>query len=60
LIVGLRVRNVDRAGDAVDVTAHYLFAAHQLDLSRISHSVQGPYGTPHPRLPLMPESDPEM
>jgi hypothetical protein len=37
LTVGLRVRDVDGAGDAVDVTAHYLIAAHQLDLSRISH-----------------------
>src|SRR6266403_5074184 len=37
LTVGLRVRNVDCAGDAVDVTAHYLIAAHQIDLSRISH-----------------------
>jgi hypothetical protein len=37
LIVGLRVRNVDGAGDAVDVTAHYLIVAHQLDLSRIPH-----------------------
>src|SRR6476646_9352504 len=37
LTVGLRVRNVDCAGDAVDVTAHYLMAAHQLDLGRISH-----------------------
>jgi hypothetical protein len=36
LIVGLRVCNVDCAGDAVDVTAHNLIAAHQLDLSRIS------------------------
>jgi len=37
LTVGLRVRDVDCAGDAVDVTAHDLSAAHQLDLSRISH-----------------------
>src|ERR1700686_1018555 len=37
LTVGLCVRNVDCAGDAVDVTAHDLIAAHQLDLSRISH-----------------------
>src|ERR1700761_8262380 len=37
LTVGLCVRNVDCAGDAVDVTAHYLIAAHQLDLSRVSH-----------------------
>src|ERR1700756_3681759 len=36
LTVGLRVRDVDGAGDAVDVTAHYLIAAHQLDLSRLS------------------------
>ena len=37
LIVGLRVRNVNGAGDAVDVTAYDLIAAHQLDLSRVSH-----------------------
>src|SRR6267142_1908095 len=37
LTVRLRVRNVDCAGDAVDVTAHELIAAHQLDLSRIPH-----------------------
>src|SRR5271156_2744467 len=37
LTVGLRVRDVDCAGDAVDVSAHDLIAAHQLDLSRISH-----------------------
>src|SRR5712671_4211581 len=35
LTIGLRVRDVDCAGDAVDVTAHDLIAAHQLDLSRI-------------------------
>src|SRR5580704_19649494 len=38
LTVGLCVRNVDGAGDAVDVSAHDLIAAHQLDLSRISHA----------------------
>jgi len=37
LTIGLRVRDVDGAGDAVNVTAHDLIAAHQLDLSRISH-----------------------
>ena len=37
LTVGLRVRDVDSAGDAVDVTTHDLAVAHQLDLSRISH-----------------------
>jgi hypothetical protein len=36
LIVGLRVRDVDRAGNAVDVTAHDLCVAHQLDLGRIA------------------------
>jgi hypothetical protein len=38
LIVGLRVRDVDRAGDAVDVTAHDLCMAHQLDLDRITNA----------------------
>src|SRR5262249_42927596 len=33
---GLSVRDVDRARDAVDVTAHDLTVAHQLDLSRIA------------------------
>ena len=37
LTVGLRVRDVDCAGDAVDVTADDLTMAHQLDLSRIAH-----------------------
>src|SRR3954451_12846200 len=37
LTVGLRVSDVNCAGDAVDVTTHYLAVAHQLDLSRISH-----------------------
>jgi len=36
--VRLRVRNIDwLAGDAVDMTAHDLAVAHQLDLGRISH-----------------------
>src|SRR5205823_9791761 len=38
LIVGLRVRNVDRAGDAVDMAAHNLTVTHQLDLGRIAHA----------------------
>src|SRR5437879_4204621 len=38
LIVRLCVRNIDRTSDAVDVTAHDLSVAHQLDLSRIAHS----------------------
>ena len=38
LAVGLRVRDVDCAGDAVDVATHYLAVAHQLDLSRIAHA----------------------
>src|SRR6185436_17031549 len=37
LTIGLRVRDVDCAGDAVDVTTHNLTVAHQLDLSRIPH-----------------------
>src|SRR6516165_1884583 len=37
LVVGLRIRNVDRAGDAVDVAAHDFAIAHQLDLGRIAH-----------------------
>src|SRR6202030_646905 len=37
LIVGLRVRNADRAGDAVDVAAQDLAMAHQLDLCRVAH-----------------------
>jgi hypothetical protein len=37
LTVGLRVRDVDCAGDAVDVATHDLTVAHQLDLSRIAH-----------------------
>jgi hypothetical protein len=38
LIVRLRVRNVDRAGDAVDAAAHDLAMAHQLDLGRVAHA----------------------
>src|SRR6476469_6580786 len=38
LTVGLRVRDVDCAGDAVDVTTYYLAVAHQLDFSRIAHA----------------------
>src|SRR6476469_7987595 len=37
LTIGLRVRNVYCTGDAVDVTAYNLIAAHQLDLSWISY-----------------------
>jgi hypothetical protein len=36
LIVGLRVRNADRAGDAVDVATHDLAMAHQLDLRGVA------------------------
>src|SRR6476661_7182752 len=38
LIVGLRVRDVDRAGDAVDAAAHDLTMAHQLNLGPIAHA----------------------
>ena len=38
LIVGLRVRDVDCAGDAVDVPTRDLTVAHQLDLGRIAHT----------------------
>ena len=36
LPVGLRVRNIDAAGNAVDVTADNLAIAHQLDLGRVA------------------------
>jgi hypothetical protein len=36
LPVGLRVLNVDAAGDTVDMTAHDLAIAHQLDLGRVA------------------------
>jgi hypothetical protein len=38
LIVGLRVRDVDRACDAVDAAAQHLTMAHQFDLSPIAHA----------------------
>src|SRR5262249_11721029 len=37
-IVGLRVRNVDPAGDAVDVATEDLAVAHQFDLSGIANA----------------------
>ena len=36
LSVGLRVRNIDAAGDAVDMTAHDLALAHQLDAGGVA------------------------
>src|SRR5262245_42298001 len=38
LTVGLRVRDMDRASDAVDVAAHDLIVSHQLDLGRSAHA----------------------
>src|SRR3981189_2794466 len=38
LTVGLGVRDVVCAGDAVDVATHYLAVAHQFDLSRVAHA----------------------
>src|SRR3954453_13871678 len=38
LIVGLRVRDVDRAGDAVDAAAHDLTMTHQLNLGAIAYA----------------------
>ena len=38
LSIGLRVRHVDRAGDAVDMAAHDLTVAHQLDFRRIANA----------------------
>src|SRR5262249_32634797 len=38
LMIGRRIRNVDGAGDAVDVTTHDLTIAHQLDSSRIAYA----------------------
>jgi hypothetical protein len=35
---GLRVRNVDGASDALDVTAQDLAVAHQLDARQIAHA----------------------
>jgi hypothetical protein len=36
--VGLRVRDVDRAGDAVDAPARDLIMTHQLNLGPIAHA----------------------
>jgi hypothetical protein len=36
LPIGLRVRDVDAARNAVDMTAHDLVIAHQLDLGRVA------------------------
>src|SRR3954471_12076223 len=36
LPVGLRVGDIDRAGDAVDMAAHDYGIAHQLDLGRVA------------------------
>jgi hypothetical protein len=38
---GLRIRDVDGAGDAVDVATHDLAVAHQLDARRIAHADRG-------------------
>ena len=38
LIVGLRVRNINGAGNAVDVAANDLTVTHQLDFGRITHA----------------------
>ena len=38
LIVGLCIRNIDRASDAVDMAAHDLTIAHQLYFGRVAHA----------------------
>ena len=38
LIVGLSIRDVDRAGDAIDVAAHDLTIAHQLYLGWVAQA----------------------
>jgi hypothetical protein len=38
LTIGLSIRNVDRAGDAIDVAAHDLTVAHQLYFGWVAHA----------------------